>query len=156
MIAIIWMLKQSFLMLSAQQEQKHRIMYLDNLPLLDLDSNRYSFSPKRIPTILILAQTTCEHCENQLRELRRSERLISQTDVVIVSVEAIRTIKAFSGMHTMPQQKQTTFCKLNPENLHDFFGNVAYPRILVYGEDRKLRKEFVGETKAELILEWIP
>jgi hypothetical protein len=74
----------------------------------------------------------------------------------MVSSEFIKEIKSFSIKYRLNDEPNVTFTKINPEDVYNTFGSVFIPHIFIYGKDRKLIKEFKGETKVEAILQYLP
>jgi hypothetical protein len=73
-----------------------------------------------------------------------------------MSSESIKVIKRTSvdfGLEGIPN---IHFVKINPEHVFETFGSLSLPHIFIYGNDRKLIKEFKGETKMDAILKYLP
>jgi len=45
--------------------------------------------------------------------------------------------------------------KMNADDLYNYFGSVSTPHIYIYNNERRLVKEFEGETKTSAILKYL-
>ena len=138
-----------------KKELLNRIQTLPKAQLVDLDSLAYTL-PSFSSTCLIHFNSGCEHCQYELREIKKNLAAFSNTQVVLMSSENIAVIKKASidfGLDSLPN---IHFTKINAEHVFDTFGSISIPHIFIYGKDRKLIKEFKGETKMEAILKYLP
>ncbi|MBX2901447.1 MAG: redoxin domain-containing protein [Cyclobacteriaceae bacterium] len=104
------------------------------------------------PVVLVLFNSTCEHCQYELGQIKEQIADFNQVELVFLSSEPIAVTK-----HVAASFKPTAnvdFVKINPENVYENFGTVRYPTILIYNAAGKLVKEFKGETKIEAILQY--
>lgn len=122
-----------------------------NVNLFTLDSTRFIF-PLAKPVVFILYNSTCEHCQYELTQIRASMHLFKDVELVFLSSEPISAIKKVALL--FESHRNVNFIKINPEDVYDNFGTVRYPTILIYGTNGKLIKEFKGETKVEAILRY--
>jgi thioredoxin-related protein len=142
--------------LRAIDKAKDKIASLKSLPIIAMDSSKYELPNNTIPTIIILFNTTCEHCQYEAKEIKKSISSFSQASILMISSEPIKTIKAFSEQYGLNNEASVSFTKINRENIFETFGSVSIPHIFIYNKDRKLIKEFKGETKIEAILKYLP
>lgn len=137
----------------AKQEIQLRISSVPSRSIFfELDSTRFSF-PVSKKLILVLFNSTCEHCQYELAQVKENIGFFKDNELVFLSAEPIAAIKQVSD--TFGQQTNVRFVKVNPEDLYENFGTVRYPTILIYGTDGRLIKEFKGETKIEAILQYV-
>lgn len=119
--------------------------------LFALDGGRFTI-PTGKPVVLILFNSTCEHCQYELSQINAEINSFNNIELVFLSSEPIPAIKQsalpFEG------NRNVNFVKINPEDVFDNFGTVRYPTILIYGTNGRLIKEFKGETKVEAILKY--
>ncbi len=47
------------------------------------------------------------------------------------------------------------FTKINQDEAYETFGSLAVPQIFIYGADGILIKEFKGETKIDVVLQYL-
>jgi thioredoxin-related protein len=137
----------------AKQEIQSKINSVPSGPnFFELDSTRFSFPVSR-KIVLVLFNSTCEHCQYELAQVKENTEFFQDTELVFLSAEPIVAIKQVS--EAFGQQTNVSFVKVNPDDLYDNFGTVRYPTILIYGADGGLIKEFKGETKIEAILQYV-
>ncbi len=154
-LLVAWMGNKTVAKLRAVDRVKEKIALLKLLPIVSMDSSKYEL-PKTTSTVVILFNTTCDHCQYEATEIKKSITSFSQSSILMVSSEPIKTIKAFSKDYGLSNEESVTFAKINRDDVFETFGSVSIPHIFIYGKDRKLIKEFKGETKIEAILKYLP
>lgn len=122
-----------------------------NVTLFTLDSTRFSF-PVAKPVVLILFNSTCEHCQYELSQIKARIEDFKELELVFLSSEPIAAIKQAAA--PFESVGNATFVKINPKDVYENFGTVRFPTILIYSTQGKLVKEFKGETKIEAILQY--
>lgn len=122
-----------------------------NVSLLTLDSTSFSF-PIAKPVVLVLFNSTCEHCQYELGQINESIANFNEVELVFVSSESIATIKQVAA--AFASESNVNFVRISPEHVYENFGTVRYPTILIYNANGNLIKEFKGETKIEAILQY--
>lgn len=120
--------------------------------LFTLDSTSFSF-PIAKPVVLVLFNSSCEHCQYELGQIKESIANFNEVDLVFLSSESIATIKQVA--EAFDSVSNVNFVKINPEDFYKNFGTVRFPTILIYNTAGKLLKEFKGETKIEAILQYV-
>jgi len=122
-----------------------------NVKLFTLDSTRFIF-PTAKPVILILFNSTCEHCQYELSQIKANITDFNAVELLFVSAEPIEVIKQVASAFAAADNIK--FIKISPEDVYENFGTVRFPTILIYNTAGKLIKEFKGETKIEAILQY--
>jgi thioredoxin-related protein len=121
--------------------------------LFKMDSSRYQFTLTS-PVLLIYFNTECEHCQYELAELKKNLSAFQQISILLMSSENISVIKR--AMEAFGVAPHVGFVKINRDDVFESFGSLSVPHLFLYGSDRKLIKEFKGETKMEAILKYLP
>ncbi|MCA4893610.1 MAG: redoxin domain-containing protein [Cytophagales bacterium] len=155
-LLVAWMANITVAKLRALDRVKEKTASLKSLPIVTMDSSKYELTNNSIPTIIILFNTTCEHCQYEATEIKKSIDFFSQVRVLMISSETIEVIKAFGDQYGLTNKPSITFAKISPDDVFETFGSVSIPHIFIYGKDRKLIKEFKGETKIDAILQYLP
>jgi thioredoxin-related protein len=122
-----------------------------NVNLFKLDSARFIF-PTAKPAILILFNSTCEHCQYELNQIKENITDFNEVELVFLSSEPIVIIREVAAAFV--SVGNVNFIKINPEDVYENFGTIRFPTILIYNAAGKLVKEFKGETKIEAILQY--
>jgi len=152
--SIAFMANETITKINNSHKVKKKIIVLKSLPLVTLDSTSYIL--KRTPLLIIFFTTTCEHCQYEMAQIKKSIHAFNQINVLMVSSEPIKDIRKFSiefGLNDLPT---VTFTKIRPEDVYDTFGSVSIPHVFIYSKDHELIKDFKGETKIEAILKYLP
>lgn len=118
--------------------------------LFALDSTLFSF-PRAKPVVLVLFNSTCEHCQYELKQIKEKIAVFDEVELVFLSSEPIAAIKSEAA--PFKSVRNAKFVKINPEDVYENFGVVRFPTILVYSASGNLVREFKGATKVEAILQ---
>lgn len=119
------------------------------------DSSTFYFSSSS-RVLLIFFNTECEHCQYEMKELKKNLASFKNTEVVLMSSENIFQIKKFSEEYGLAGQPNVHFTKINADQIYRTLGSLSVPYIFIYGKDRNLLKEFKGETRMEAIIKYLP
>ncbi len=153
-ISIIFIYRISKI-LGTKKDLHLKIKNFPQLTLFKTDSVAFQF-PTASVIVLIYFNSGCEHCKYELNEIRRNIQSFTKAEVILMSAENISEIKKVSENFELTSLPNIHFTKINSGDLVDVFGSVSVPHIFIYDKDRKLVKEFKGETKIEAILKFIP
>lgn len=137
---------------AVKREIQARIQLIPaNVNLFALDSTRFTF-PAAKPVVFILFNSTCEHCQFELSQIKENISDFGEVELVFLSSEPIAVIKQVASAFAAAEN--VNFIKINPEDVYENFGTVRFPTILIYNAAGKRVKEFKGETKIEAILQY--
>jgi thiol-disulfide isomerase/thioredoxin len=128
---------------------------LTTVPFFNTDSTNYRVDYAN-PILLVHFNSECEHCQYELAELSRNLNALQHATVLLMSSENIAVIKKTAQDLGFVNTPNVNFLKINRENVFENFGSLSTPHVFIYGKDRKLIKEFKGETKIEAILQYLP
>lgn len=141
--------------LASKKEAKSKIETLPQAPFFSLDSVAYTIGPNS-NICFIHFNSGCEHCQYELKEVKNNQKAFINTQIILMSSESLKVIKSTSSDFGLDGIPNIHFVKINPEHVFETFGPLSLPHILIYGKDRKLVKQFKGETKVEAILKYLP
>lgn len=108
------------------------------------------------PVVLIFFNSGCEHCQYELSEIKKNLSSFSGTQLLFLSSENIASIKSAAEKYIGEIPSNINFLKINREDVFEKFGALSVPHIFVYSAEKKLVKEFKGETKVEAIIQHLP
>ena len=127
---------------------------LDNFLLFDFDSARFHLSQNR-KTIVVYFDSECDHCQYELNQIYINKNSFKDSDIILMSSESISTIKRYAEKSCPADLDNIRFTKINPDQAYETFGTLAVPQIFIYGTDGMLIKEFKGETKIDVVLQYL-
>jgi thioredoxin-related protein len=128
---------------------------LDAVPFFNTDSTNYRADSAN-PILLVHFNSECEHCQYELGELSKNLNALQHATVLLMSSENIAVIKKTAQDFGLVNTSNIKFLKINRDNVFENFGSLSTPHVFIYGKDRKLIKEFKGETKIDAILQYLP
>jgi thioredoxin-related protein len=123
--------------------------------LYAMDSVEYQLQEPK-PILLVFFNSECDHCQYELAEIKKHSNAFENTSVLLMSSENISTIQQAAKSFALNDLGNIEFLKINREDVFEKFGSLSVPHIFIYGADRRLIKEFNGETKIEAILQHLP
>ena len=107
------------------------------------------------PTLIILFNSECEHCQYEAEQLQKRHREFTRASVYLLTTESHARAQAFArhfGLDTLNMMHVGT---LTREEAYRAFGPTSVPHLFIYGPDRQLRKEYKGETKIDALLNYL-
>ena len=125
-------------------ELRERVPTLPKLHLVGLDGMPYD-PGDALPVVLIYFNTTCDHCQRQVEQLRVSLNRFEGISIVLMTAQSIEELQEFmsqidfGGARVIPVQ-------VLPEEVAEKFGVLSLPQIFVYDANRRLVGLFAGET----------
>jgi thiol-disulfide isomerase/thioredoxin len=130
---------------------------LPNLKLFTLDSVLFDVTSTTKPIVLIHFNSDCEHCQYEVSSIQGLARRFEDVELIFFSTETITAIRQFALTFELIKYSNIHFTKVDVKNIIEAIGSnsLSAPHIFIYGPDKKLRKEFRGETKPEAILKYI-
>lgn len=133
---------------------RQELQNLDRFPLFDFDSVRFYLSSNR-KTIVVYFDSECDHCQYELNQIFLNRRSFKNSDIILTSSELISTIKHYAEGNCPQDSDNIRFTKINQDEAYETFGSLAVPQIFIYGADGILIKEFKGETKIDVVLQYL-
>lgn len=153
---ISWMANSSFEKIQKGKEREQKSSTLPNLKLFTLDSLAFDAFPKPHKfVVLIHFNTTCEHCHYEVLAIKNAADEFNDAEIIFFSTEALSLIRAFASASGLGEHSNIHFAKISFTDVINTIGALSIPHIFIYGPDKKLRKEFKGETKPEAILKYL-
>ncbi|HEU5289744.1 MAG TPA: redoxin domain-containing protein [Cyclobacteriaceae bacterium] len=151
-----WLTNLAFKKVEAGKSTKERLSTMPELLLITLDSttiNVSAFIEKSL--VLIYFNSECEHCRYEAKDIKNNIASFSKVSIVFMSSESLANILDFAETTGLKNHNNIFFTQISSSDAFAAFGNLSVPHIFIYGHDKKLRKEFKGETKAEAILKYL-
>lgn len=139
----------------AKKVVHNKIQTLSVGQLFRMDSTQFQMTSPR-PILLVYFNSECEHCQYELTELKKNLPAFNAVSILLMSSENIATIKEAAQKFELAASPNAEFVKINRDDVFENFGSLSVPHLFLYGADRKLIKEFKGETKIEAILQHLP
>jgi len=148
----------SFLSFDKIKKKERIATTLKTLPkfkAINLDS--VGFEPKRNgkPIIMIYFNSDCEHCQSEAIEIVKNQEKFINTQILMLSSESLSKIKIFATKYKVLGIKSLQIAQISSKIAVENLGFKAIPHILIYDAKGNLQKQFVGETKIEVILKYL-
>lgn len=129
--------------------------FLKSLSLLKIDSSQYVLSEAEAPFVILYFNSSCEHCQQQAEVIQKELSLFKNVTLIFISTETLKDIRNFVVRYKLHNLDRVEVLKINSNDLYKYFGTISTPHIYLYNQERRLVKEFNGETKPATILKYL-
>lgn len=123
-----------------------------NITLVSIDFLKNYNSVGRNETILTLFHPSCDFCQAEAEQYRKSHAELKDFEVLWVSYDEKDSIQKFAKTYGLDTLLNMHFAYMDIEAMLERYGNVKFPTFLAYDKQGQLLKKFVGLTKPEEIL----
>jgi peroxiredoxin len=129
---------------------------LPNVQLVGLDGKQFNAQTlKGKKTILILFQASCEHCQNESRQIAERLDKFSKYQLYFISSSPMTEIQKFSVSYKLADQPNIHFARTEGYVIVDNFGPIPAPSLFIYSENGELLNSFEGEMEVDTIIKYL-
>jgi thiol-disulfide isomerase/thioredoxin len=108
------------------------------------------------PTVIIYFNPECEHCQYEATEIgRQPDRFAKANMILITPDDSALRIEAFVDKYKLLQVDNLVILYDRKLQFRKYFGTSVFPSVFIYGKDKRLKKQFIGEVKMEAVLKII-
>lgn len=138
-----------------KKEAEKRIQTLPAAEFVSLTGdgiNLHDFDPGK-PMIIVYFHPECDHCHHEVKEIGQNAGAFNHCQVVMVtSDDSLKRVENFCVEYHLWELSNIEVL-LDPDNrFKKVFGKAVVPSVYIYNSNRKLKKQFLGETKPEAII----
>lgn len=105
--------------------------------------------------ILVLFQPDCDHCQNEVKEIKKNVSAFRSYQVYFISAASSADVKKFSNDYNLSTEENFHFATVDVQSILDTYGQILAPSIYIYSDKGKLVSHFNGETNIETVLKSI-
>ena len=110
------------------------------------------FNPEK-PLVLVYFHPDCEHCQYEAQEIGQNAATFSNCQLVMITHDdSLQRVKNFCENNHLWEVDNIEVLIDNADQFKTVFGKAVIPSVYIYGTDRKLKKQYLGETRIDLIL----
>jgi peroxiredoxin len=139
-------------------EKKEAERRIQNLPQAEFVSltgeevNLHDFDPGK-PMVIVYFHPECDHCHYEAKEIGQNAAAFNHCQVVLVtSDDSLKRVENFYNEYHLWELTNIEVL-LDPYNrFKKVFGKAVVPSVYIYNSNRKLKRQFLGETKPEAII----
>jgi len=114
------------------------------------------FNPEK-PLVLVYFHPDCEHCQYEAQEIGQNAATFSNCQLVMITHDdSLQRVKNFCENNHLWEVDNIEVLIDNADQFKTVFGKAVIPSVYIYGTDRKLKKQYLGETRIDLVLAEIP
>lgn len=131
---------------------------INELPYLSYQTLRGdSLSTRTLPgnTILILFNTSCDHCQRKAKEISEKREAFREYELLFIAADSLHRIEDFSKMYNLSDLPNVSFGHAEYRDVFMNFGSIPTPAIYIYSRERKFVKSFLGESTIEELINYL-
>ena len=131
---------------------------INDLPYLQtilLDGKNVDIRQLPGNTIIILFFTDCDHCQREATAIREKLNSFKKYDLYFLSSNSDEEILKFSKEYKLINLPNVKFGRVDGGKVIQTFGAIPTPSVYIYSSERKLVKQFNGETNVEEIIKFL-
>ncbi len=138
-----------------KKEAEVRVQTLPDVVFTSLSGdsiNLLAFNPDQ-SLILIYFHPECEHCQYEAQEIGQDASAFTNCQLLMItSDDSIPRVEDFCNKYHLWEMENFEILLDNQNHFKEVFGKAVIPSVYVYDKERKLKKQFLGETKPEAII----
>ncbi len=113
------------------------------------------FNPNQ-PTVIIYFNPECEHCQYEATEIGRQPERFGKANMILITPDNSRErIENFARQYRLWQVDNLVVLLDRNFQFKKYFGTSVFPSVFIYGANKRLLKQFIGEVKMEAVLQII-
>ncbi|MGV3503657.1 MAG: TlpA family protein disulfide reductase [Adhaeribacter sp.] len=125
--------------------------------LPDLSGTRLDKTPLRLkevkgPTVLVLFQPDCDHCQREAKEIKANLPAFKDYTLYFVSNYPLPALEQFATDYGLNQQPNVIFASTSIDAILNTLGPQPSPSLYIYNDRGRLVNKFLGETPIGQIL----
>ncbi len=160
MIRIAFVLFLSLLMSCSTKpkEQVEENPPANDLPYLSTTLlNGQSIDLRNVPgkAILIIFFPDCDHCQREATAIRERIEAFKKYNLYFLSSNESSEIEKFAVDYKLNDQPNVNFGKVEAAHIIQTFGAIPTPSVYIFSSEKKLVKQFNGETNIEEIIKFL-
>ncbi|MCL4484031.1 MAG: redoxin domain-containing protein [Bacteroidetes bacterium] len=153
-----WLIAHTFQTYRAKKEAAEKIQTLQHCCFESLHGGQTcldGFNPHQ-PTVIIYFHPECEHCQYEATEIgRQPDRFAKANMILITPDDSTKRIAAFVDKFKLWQVDNLVILYDRNFQFKKYFGTSVFPSVFIYGTDKRLLKQFIGEVEMETVLKII-
>lgn len=135
--------------------EKQEVNDLPFLSTMLLDGKNVDMRQLPGNTIIILFFADCDHCQREATAIQEKLSSFKKYNLYFLSSSSEEEISKFSKEYKLIDLPNVKFGKVDGARVFQTFGSIPTPSIYIYSSERKLVKQFHGETNVEEIIKFL-
>jgi cytochrome oxidase Cu insertion factor (SCO1/SenC/PrrC family) len=103
-------------------------------------------------TIIILFFPDCDHCQRESKAIQEKIDAFKDYTLYFLSTNPVEEIQEFANEYKLNSIANVKFGQIAPDRVFVNFGSIPTPSLYIYSAERRLKKQFNGETPVEQII----
>lgn len=105
------------------------------------------------PLVIIYFHPECEHCRYEAQEIGQNAPAFHHFQLVMITPDdSLQRVEEFCSEYHLWELENLEILLDTENQFKKVFGNAVIPSVYIYATNRKLIKNFFGETKPEAII----
>lgn len=103
-------------------------------------------------SIIILFFPDCDHCQRESKAIQEKIDAFKDYTLYFLSTTPVEEIQEFANEYKLNSIANVKFGQIAPDKVFINFGSIPTPSLYIYSAERRLKKQFNGETPVEQII----
>ena len=138
-----------------QQSQPQVYNDFPVMPITLLNGTKVEASELPGKTIIILFFPDCDHCQRESKAIQERIESFKDYTLYFLSTNPAEEIQAFANEYKLNSMANVKFGQIAPDKIFVNFGSIPTPSLYIYSGERKLKKQFNGETSVDEIIRFL-
>ena len=141
-----------------QKEVTEQKPEVNDLPFMSIALlNGQNVDMRQLPgnAIIILFFPDCDHCQRETTAIQGKLDSFKKYNLYFLSSGTDDEILKFSKEYKLADVPNVKFGKVDGAKVYQTFGAIPTPSVYIYSSERKLVKQFNGETNVEEIIKFL-
>lgn len=105
------------------------------------------------PLVVVFFNPECEHCQYEALEIAQHAEAFSGSQIVLITDDdSLARIRIFCETYHLWEVDNIEILLDTDKQIKRVFGRMIFPSVYIYNIKRNLRKKFLGEIRAEAII----
>ncbi len=160
---LFWITGICILLIACSSREKTKedgsvVRAASDLPAINLqlvDGNTIDLRSVNQPTVLVMFQPDCDHCQREAVQIRENLEAFRAYNVYFISSATPSEVTEFADKYELSGKDRVWFGTTGVEDVLNNFGPIPAPSVFIYDEDGRLVREVTGEVDISLIVGYL-
>jgi hypothetical protein len=142
----------------AKEDSEKKAPTVNDLPAMQitlLNGTKLSTKELALPSILILFQPDCDHCQREAQQISENLAAFKKYTLYFISSASEVSVQKFAQDYALTEKDNVLFGVTTVSGILDNFGPIQAPSIYIYSDQGKRVQEFNGEVAIEVVLKYL-
>jgi cytochrome oxidase Cu insertion factor (SCO1/SenC/PrrC family) len=139
-----------------QEEKKVTVTpvnQLINLTIVTPAGEQISLRNLEGKNMFVFFNADCDHCQREATEIQNHLESFKNYSLYFISSDSPEDQQKFAKAYKLEGEPNVFFGRTEPMFIYQTVGSIPTPSMYIYSEERRLKKQFNGETPIEEVIQ---